>query len=136
MCDTTLDLSKRVCYHTRMIYSDLAKKLRRAALHGSRLHLEPSHVAAILSSPLYAIIANLEAEELSALCPQNEKLPLTDRQVAPRSARSGSGIEPIEMTGTYAGTSPVAETDVGHAASRLASVAAAQVVRRGKQLMH
>lgn len=76
----------------------------------------------------------MEAEELNALCQQDNHVTEPQKQL-PRSAMSsapiGSGTAPTATTGLYAGI-PTALMDdsVGHAASRLALAAVTQVSRQ------
>lgn len=51
--------------------SELAGRIRKAARNGSRLHLDPCHVRVLMDPRLYPIIAIMEAEELNALCQQD-----------------------------------------------------------------
>ena len=47
---------------------ELAKRLRRAARNGSRLHLEPCQVAILMGDNIYGAICALEAEEIRQAC--------------------------------------------------------------------
>ncbi|WP_206757221.1 hypothetical protein [Sphingomonas sp. CFBP 8765] len=116
------------------LYSELAGRIRKAARNGSRLHLDHCHVRALMDARLYPIIALMEAEELNALCQQDNYVTEPQRAL-PRSAMSsepiGSGIALIETTGPSAGM-PLQQMDVsvGLAASRSALAAVTQVTRR------
>ena len=115
-------------------FSDLAGKLRRAAKNGTRLHLDEVHVKALLSPRIYGIISNLEAEELNALCDQ-DNMPVS-RSAPPQlrvisSESTGCGTGRTGTTGPSAGTRMEAMgADVALAASRLASEAVKKVSRR------
>jgi hypothetical protein len=116
------------------VIHELADKLRKAARNGSRLHLEQPHVRALLSPRIYEVIASLEAEELNALCLQDNEP--AERKTPPKlrvisSETSGSGIGGTAMTGAFAGTTPgETASEVGHAASRSASAAVMRITRQ------
>lgn len=48
------------------IYEEIRDRLRRAARNGERLHLDPRHVRALIASPIFLILAELEQAELKA----------------------------------------------------------------------
>ena len=115
-------------------------KLRRAAANGTRLHLDPAHVQILMSARIYPALAILEAEELNALCHQDNQ-PLGQPRRRAKSAMSlapsGCGNDLIETTGQSAGTkTDQTEMDVGLAASRLASAAASMVSRHKRPNRH
>lgn len=116
------------------VIHDLADKLRKAARNGSRLHLDQPHVRALLSPRIYEVITSLEAEELNALCLQDNEP--AARRTPPKlhvisSETSGSGIGGTAMTGVFAGTTQgETASEVGHAASRSASAAVMQITRQ------
>jgi hypothetical protein len=136
MCSKAHSTSQYVCciaHNMNMIHCDLNTKLRKAAAKGTRLHLDAAHVQILMSARIYPALAILEAEELNALCHQDNQ-PLGQQRrrakTAMSSAPSGCGIERVETTGPSAGTKTgLTEMDVGLAASRLASVAALMVSR-------
>lgn len=68
-----LDRSNSVSYSTRMIYTEIAVKLRSAVRQGKRLRLTPDQARAIMASPLYSTLAILEGEELYAQSPQEDQ---------------------------------------------------------------
>ena len=91
-----------------MPFSDIMTKLRRSWRNGERLHLDREQVLAIIQSPLYAMLAELEAKEVSNTW-QNE-------QSSIGSASSGSPGAPIARNGPSAGTTkplePAAESQL------------------------
>ena len=123
-----------------MIHNDLGDKLRRAARNGTRLHLDAAHVQILMSARVYSALAILEAEELNALCNQdNQKLetPRRPARSAMSSAPSGCGIERIETTGPSVGMKTAREEmDVGLAANRLASAAVMQISHLKRHKTH
>ena len=123
-----------------MIHGDLNTKLRRAAANGTRLHLDPAHVQILMSARIYPTLAILEAEELNALCHQDNQPPGPKRRparTAMSSAPSGCGIEMIGTIGPFVGMkTEQAEMDVGLAASRLASAAVMQINRLKRHKTH
>ena len=90
-----------------------------------------------MNPKLYALIALMEAEELNALCQQDnhdQLSPAPPAQSAISLVPTGFGIDGIETTGRSAGTLTVPmEADVGQAASRLASAAVTQTSRPRKR---
>ncbi|MBC9033017.1 hypothetical protein IAG41_11480 [Sphingomonas sp. JC676] len=113
------------------IHADLAERLRKAARNGTRLHLEPAHVKALLSPGIYGVISTLEAEELNALCDQDNQLDETSKLRARpdiSSGRTGSGIVPTATTGRSVGS--MVEQ---RAAEALASEEALRICRRKKR---
>lgn len=67
-----LDNTQCVLYDTPMNNAhpviELAKRLRRAARNHGRLHLEPCHVAILMSADIYGVICAREAEEFRRAC--------------------------------------------------------------------
>jgi hypothetical protein len=48
----------------RPVFGEIVDKLLRAAQNGERLHLDVRHVRALISSPVYPILTELQVEEL------------------------------------------------------------------------
>ncbi len=121
-------------------YSGLAHKIRRAVRNGSRLHLDAQQARALMSPPIYPLIALLESDELNSLCEQDNqpaRVAAEIPQTVTRLGRSGSGIAPIGTIGPSAGIPMGAVApDVGLAASRLASEAVKMVSRQRQRRMH
>jgi hypothetical protein len=117
-----------------IVYSELNDRLRRAARNGTRLHLDPAHVAALLAPKIYGVLAAAEAEELNGLCGQDNHaatLAAPAQLSAISSGRSGSGIARTAMTGTSAGMTTEPQMDaVGRAESRRASAAVGRITHR------
>lgn len=109
------------------VHAEIATSLRRAVRNGSKLHLSVEHARALLRPPFYALLASLEAEELNALCQQdNDEMPLPPLP-ASNSASSGCGIERIAMTGRSVGL-----MDVQRAAEALVSEEALKMIHQKK----
>lgn len=76
---------------------ELAKRLRSAARTGRRLHLEPCHVAMLMSADIYGAICALEAEELRRACADAA---INDNSVG----IIGSGKDPTTASGVSVGS--------------------------------
>ena len=121
------------------VFGEMLSRLRRAAKNGTRLHLDPEHVAALLDDDIYAVLSAREAKEFRSQCrpvqpAEPESGPsaaLPQLTYASSLDHSGSGIVPIETIGPSAGM-PAQQMDasVGLAASRSALAAVTQVTRR------
>lgn len=46
------------------VYGEIARRLRRAARSGTRLHLEVEHARALMDARFYALLTELEGEEI------------------------------------------------------------------------
>jgi hypothetical protein len=55
-------------------FAEILHRMRRSARNGERLHLDAAHVVAIMTSPIYAEMARLEAEELASQWQSNTDL--------------------------------------------------------------
>ncbi len=86
-------------------FAEILNRMRRAARNGERLHLDAAHVVAIMTSPIYAEMARLEAEELAAQWQSNTDL-----------VSFGLHGAPTVKNGQYAGTTeplePAAESQL------------------------
>lgn len=102
-----------------MTYAEIANRIRRAARNGGRLHLDPAHVLALLASPIYPLIAELESKELASLCPHSNDLDNSGLRGAP-TARNG------RSAGTTAPLEPAVESQQGAAISTM-------VIRQSKR---
>jgi len=91
-----------------MIFAEILKRLDRAASNDERLHLDTSHVRALVSSPVYRALVELKAQELAALWHEDNQNQPPIRDVS-SSADSGSNIEPSATTGASAGMTPSPE---------------------------
>ena len=79
---------------------ELAKRLRSAARTGRRLHLEPCHVAMLMSADIYGAICALEAEELRQACADAA---INDNSVG----IIGFGNDPTTASGASAGSAVI-----------------------------
>lgn len=121
---------------TDLIFTDILAKLDRAAVNGTKLHLDVNLVRALATSPVYATLAEMKAKEFALLW-QKEKVQAAGVPAASNSAPSGSGTEQIAMIGESAGTMTAEqEASVGLAASRQASEAVAQINRQKRRKTH
>lgn len=115
------------------VFGEMLSRLRRAAKNGTRLHLDPEHVAALLDDDIYAVLSAREAKEFRLQCrPAPLPVPESEPSAAPPQLTadsnlglSGSGIGPIGTTGTSAGL-----MDVQPAAHRRVSEVAAELRRK------
>lgn len=82
-----------------MSYVEIAERIRRSAIKGQRLHLEHSHAVALMNPRIYALIAQLEAEEI-----QRCLNPATDALNDTSSDASGSGSDPASLPGRFVGS--------------------------------
>ncbi len=103
-------------------FAEIANRIRRAARNGERLHLDPAHVLALLASPIYPLIAELESKELAASCQGNNDLGNSGLRGAP-TARNG------RFAGTTALQEPAVESQQGAAISMM-------VIRQSKRNRH
>ena len=118
------------------VFGEMLSRLRRAAKNGTRLHLDPEHVAALLDDDIYAVLSAREAKEFRSQCrpvplpaPESEPSAATPQLMAASNlGLSGSGIGPIGTTGTSAGL-----MDVQPAAHRRVSEVSAQLRLRKRK---
>lgn len=121
------------------VFAEMLGRLRRAARNGTRLHLEPEHVAALLDDDIYAVLSSREAKEIRLQCrPDHQAQPTEEGsggapapallQDASNSAPSGSGTVLIATTGTSAGS-----TVVSRAAHRRVSEVAATIRQKRRK---
>ncbi|VVT17771.1 conserved hypothetical protein [Sphingomonas aurantiaca] len=104
-------------------FTDIAEQLERAARNGTKAHLAPELVRALIQSPAYSIITAERTKELVASWAE---------QPTPgsNSEHTGSNTGRSEMTGPSAGTM---QPHVHAAAERLASEAAQEMGRRKRR---
>ena len=55
------------------LWAEIASRLRRAVLNGTRLHLEPEHARAIFASEIYIILTRMHQQEVSASWTDEER---------------------------------------------------------------
>ncbi|PZR77110.1 MAG: hypothetical protein DI537_43645 [Stutzerimonas stutzeri] len=117
-----------------LVFTEIMAKLDRAAINGTKLHLDTEHVRALARSEAYAVLAGLKAKEIAARWDDPNQSPQMT-PAASNSGRSGSGTAPIATIGASAGTMTEQEREaVGRAASQraLAAVQAAAPRRKHK----
>lgn len=68
---------------------ELAKRLRRAARNGARLHLEQCQVAILMGDNIYGVICALEAKEIRRTC---ATAVINDNDISSGTSGCGSGI--------------------------------------------
>ncbi|HEX7874147.1 MAG TPA: hypothetical protein VF475_14635 [Sphingobium sp.] len=54
-------------HESNMVFTEILAKIDRAAINGQKLHLDVEHVRALASSPVYATIAEMKAQEFAEL---------------------------------------------------------------------
>jgi len=114
-----------------MIFAEILKRLDRAASNDERLHLDVSHVRALVSSPVYVSLVELKAKEFAALW--HEENPGPPAPSVFSSVTTGSITEPTETTGTSAGTMPLPERGGGEARAYEEARRLALRKRRGRR---
>ncbi|AOW22204.1 hypothetical protein AVM11_08960 [Sphingomonas melonis TY] len=120
------------------VFVDMLGRIRRAARNGTRLHLDPEHVAALLDADIYAVLSAREAEEIRTQCrperppqPELDDAPPASPPMLPPAlnlAPSGSGIGAIGTTGASAGSMAVSR-----AAHRRVSEVAKEIRRKKRK---
>ena len=105
---------------------ELAKRLRRAARNGGRLHLEPCQVAILMGDNIYGVICALEAKEIRSACAATV---INDNDIS--SVTSGCGSE-IAAPGTSAGSNVIPLDAASRGASLRLREEAALMRRRKK----
>jgi hypothetical protein len=88
------------------IFSEILRRLERAARNDGRVHLENSHVRAILTSSVFLLLNELKQNEMSERWGEEQ----SQSRDGISSANTGSGTARIGMTGASAGstTGPLA----------------------------
>lgn len=81
-------------------FHELTDQLERAARNGTRAHLAPDVVRALVESPAYSILTDERRKELVATWRDRRPKALSVSSSDP----SGSSTEPKETTGASAGT--------------------------------
>ena len=115
-------------------FTEISEQLERAARNGTKVHLTNDLVRALIESDAYSIITAERTKELVATWQDQHEKAATPTPAASSSARSGSGIAPIAMTGASAGMMTEQDQEaVGRAASRRALEAVQQTVGRRRQ---
>ena len=110
-------------------FTALTDALERAARNGTRAHLPPEIVRALVSSEAYSLLSGYRIKELQQLWQESDAQPAPP--AAPSSDRSGSGTGPIATIGRSAGTMTETQFEaVGHAASQRALEAVHRISRR------
>ncbi|WP_164518816.1 hypothetical protein [Sphingomonas sp. ABOLG] len=115
------------------VFTEMLSRIRRAAKNGTRLHLEPEHVTALLDDDIYAVLSAREAMEIRRKCRpvQQEESAAAPPQPQPGASNlvpSGFGIVPIATTGTSVGS-----TAVSRAAHRRVSEVAANIRQKRRK---
>lgn len=107
-------------------FTEIMAKLEKAALNDQKLHLDVALVRAMVSSPVYAKIADMKAQEFAELWDgQNPQ----SSQPESNSAPTGSNQESSEPNGSLPGTM----LPLVHAADeRLASATTERLSRLSK----
>lgn len=82
-----------------MPFTAILAKIDRAAVNGTKLHLDEDHVRALVASPVYASIASQKAQEFAELWHENPHHSPTGSN----SDRSGSSPEPSAENGSLPG---------------------------------
>jgi hypothetical protein len=102
-------------------FSEILARLERAARNETRAHLEPSHVQALITSPVFMLLSQLKQEEIGELWQRRSE----GSRVEPNSETIGYGIAPTGMTGPSVGwmEGPLA-------ADLSASAAARRIIRQ------
>jgi len=111
---------------TAQPFTDITDALERAARNGTRAHLDPELVRALISSDAYPSLLKGRQRELTKLWQERNPVPVPE----PSSAPSGSGTDRTATTGKSVGTMTEAEqVAVAHAASLRALEAVRQTSR-------
>lgn len=100
-------------------FTEILNRMRRAARNGERLHLDAAHVVAIITSPIYAELAKMEAQEISSQWQNKSDL-----------ANFGLHGEPTAKNGQYAGTTEALEPA---AESQLVSAITTEAIRQSRR---
>ena len=108
---------------------ELAKRLRSAARTGRRLHLEPCHVAMLMSADIYGAICALEAEEFRRVCADAA---INDNGVG----IFGFGNAQTQALGSSLGSNTAEVEAVSRGARLRLSEARSELMLRKKQSMH
>lgn len=103
-------------------FTDIMSKLRRSWKNGERLHLDREHVIAFIQSPLYGLLAELEAKEATQQWQSDQS----------NSGLASSGLHgaQTERNGPSAGTTRLLEPG---AESQLVSAVTMGVLRQSKR---
>jgi hypothetical protein len=108
---------------------ELAKRLRRAARNGSRLHLEPCQVAILMGENIYGAICALEAEEFRRAC---AAAATNDNSVG----IIGFGSDPTMASGASAGSDAINVDAVSRGARLRLTEAMSELQLHKKQSTH
>ena len=110
-------------------FTDITDQLERAARNGTRAHLAPDLVRALIESGAYPILLAERTKELTRQW-HDRKPQAPPPPIESSSGPIGSNIGPRETTGPSAGTM---QPHVHAAAERLASEAAQAMGRRKRR---
>jgi len=97
-----------------MVFSQILKRLERAATQGERLHLDPEQVRALIGSPIYGALLELKAKEIAALW-QSDTQAIAPSHGGSSSTAIGSTTAPTAASGPSAGTMSPPERGAGEA---------------------
>lgn len=112
-----------------MPFTAILAKIDRAAVNGTKLHLDEDHVRALVASPVYAIIASQKAQEFAELWHESPSSSPTESN----SDHSGSSPAQSEGNGSLPGTmKPL----VHAAAERRVSDTLERINRQSKHKRH
>jgi hypothetical protein len=108
---------------------ELAKRLRRAARNQSRLHLDPCHVAILMSADIYGALCAREAEEFRRACADTA---INDNNVG----IIGSGRIQSPEHGASAGSGAQQMDAASRGARQRLSAARSELLLQRRQSMH
>lgn len=116
-CDANMNKPSRITVAAP--FGEILSRMRRSARNGERLHLDAAHVVAIMTSPIYAELAKMEAEEIASQWKNKSDL-----------ANFGLLGEPTERNGRYAGMTAQPEPA---AESQLVSAITMEAIRQSRR---
>lgn len=105
------------------------KRVRSAAGTGRKLHLDPEHVALLLSEEVYRVICELEAMEMRRACAATV---INDNN----ADTSGCGNATTTASGASAGSNVVPLDAASRGARSRLTEAMSEIQLRRKQSMH
>ena len=109
-----------------MVFTEILAKIDRAAVNGQKLHLDVEHVRALATSPVYATIADMKAQEFAELW-HDQNPPSSP----PASSLANSGLSPAPSAAS--GSLPGTMEKLVHAADdRQACATLERLSRRSK----
>lgn len=128
-----------------MIFNAILDRINRAGRNDERLHLENEMAQALISSPLYPMLARLAAKELESTWkdkakPQGEGSsnsgPESAQKQGSRSETTGSPTAPSATTGAFAGTIQKLVIDAESEQALAAAHATIHLSKRKKRSRH